>query len=144
MFDLDATGSSLPSSTRISTRDLLVDIGFEPVIATFTDLQPGYRYDFGNFVLHASQVTSRYLRPEIFFTGTIVTPRSINAVGASRLVVFALRVAQICRKFSGFFCSVLFPVRLQFGKFFGCPLFAYHRLHATGCAYSLHGRGRCT
>lgn len=80
MFDLEPNGSSLSSRTRISTRDLLVDIGFEPVIATYTDLQPGYRFNFGNFVLHASQVTSKYLRPEILFTGTIVTTRSISAV----------------------------------------------------------------
>ena len=86
MFDLDTTGLSPPSNTHISTRDLLVDIGFEPVIATFTDLQPGYCYNFGNFVLHASQVTGKYLRPEIFFTGTIVTPRSISAVEFSLLL----------------------------------------------------------
>ncbi|MDO8687622.1 MAG: hypothetical protein Q7K41_03430 [Dehalococcoidales bacterium] len=80
MFDLDTTASSHPSSTRVSTRDLLVDMGFEPVIATFTDQQPGYRYNFGNFVLHASQVTSKYLRPEILFTGTMATPRVIGTV----------------------------------------------------------------
>ena len=86
MFDLDATASSPPSSTRMSTRDLLVDLGFETVIAEYTNLQPGYQYDFGNFVLCASQVTGKYLQPEIFFTGNISTSREIRMVGFSVLL----------------------------------------------------------
>ena len=44
-FDLPVTGVGM------STRSLLLGLGFRPVQARWTDQQPGYQYDFGNFVL---------------------------------------------------------------------------------------------
>ena len=75
-----SAATSPPLEQRVATRDLLVELRFQPVKAPFTDQQPGYRYDFGNFVLSASQVTSEYLRPEILFTGLQSTPRSVGMV----------------------------------------------------------------
>ena len=78
--DLITTVSQASAATRTITRDLLVDLGFEPVTVRWTDQQPGYRYNFGNLVLEASQVTGKYLQPEILFTGTMATPRVFGSV----------------------------------------------------------------
>ena len=79
-IDLDAGGLSPSSDTRVPTRDLLVDLGFEVVVAEYADQQPGNRYDFGNFVLEASQVTGKYFQSEIYFAGIISTPRELGMV----------------------------------------------------------------
>lgn len=86
MFDLDATASSPPSSTRMSTRDLLVDLGFKAVIAEYTDQQPGYQYDFGNFILEASQVTGNSYQSEMYFAGIMSTERTHGMVEFSLLL----------------------------------------------------------
>ncbi len=70
----------------MKTRDLLVELGFQAEVARYTDQQPGYRYDFGNLVLHASQVTNEYLRQTMLFTGTKFSPRSIGSVEFSLLL----------------------------------------------------------
>ena len=67
-------------SRRIKTRDLLEDLGFEPMVAQWTDQQPGYIYRCGSLDLQVSQVTSQYLRPEMQFTGTYLTPRTSGRV----------------------------------------------------------------
>lgn len=64
----------------MKTRDLLVELGFQAEVARYTDQQPGYHYDFGNLVLHVSQVTNEYLRQTMLFTGTKYSPRSIGSV----------------------------------------------------------------
>ena len=83
LFDVDTTHPALDSGTHISTRDLLVALGFEDIVAKYTELQPGYQYHFGNFVLRASQVTGFYLRPEFFFSGIMSTPRTFGMVDFS-------------------------------------------------------------
>jgi len=70
----------------MSTRELLIDLGFEAVVAKFTDQQPGYQYNFGNLVLKVSQVTNEYLRPVMHFTGVASTPRSIGMIEFSLLL----------------------------------------------------------
>ena len=85
-LDLDATASSPPSSTRMSTRDLLVDLGFKAVIAEYTDQQPGYQYDFGNFILEASQVTGNSYQSEMYFAGIMSTERTHGMVEFSLLL----------------------------------------------------------
>jgi hypothetical protein len=65
---------------RMKTRALLVDLRFQTEVARYTDQQPGYHYDFGNLVLHVSQVTNEYLRQTMLFTGTAYSPRSIGSV----------------------------------------------------------------
>ncbi len=79
-IDSESKLSSSTTWTQMSTRKLLVELKFETVVAQYTDQQPGYRYNFGNFVLNASQVTSEYLRPEILFTGIMSTPRVCGMV----------------------------------------------------------------
>ncbi len=81
LFDVDSTQSSnLLGPSSMATRDLLSDLGFEPFMAQFTDQQPGYRYNFGNLVLEAVQVTNQYCRPEMLFTGTVKTARMFGSV----------------------------------------------------------------
>ena len=79
-IDVTADDFRFPAGQSARTRDLLVNLGFESVLARFTDQQPGYRYDFGNLDLHASQVTNLYCRPEILFTGVISMPRMLGSV----------------------------------------------------------------
>lgn len=82
MASIDVTEDDFrfPAGQSVRTRDLLVNLGFESVLARFTDQQPGYRYDFGNLDLQASQVTNLYCRPEILFTGVISMPRMLGSV----------------------------------------------------------------
>ena len=52
-------------------------------------MNAGTATNFGNFVLHASQLTGMYLRPEILFSGTIVAPRSIKSVAGLNMCAIA-------------------------------------------------------
>jgi len=74
----------------MSTRSLLLELGFKPVHAQWTDQQPGYQYDFGNLVLVASELTSMYLRPYMQFSGVW---RGRNSMG---MVDFGLLLTVEC------------------------------------------------
>jgi hypothetical protein len=78
--DLDTAALSPALDTRMSTRELLVDLGFKAVVAEYADQQPGYQYDFGNFILEASQVTGKYFQSEIYFAGILSTAREHGTV----------------------------------------------------------------
>jgi hypothetical protein len=83
-MDLFGPASAAPADRAIGppirARALLRALGFEPVTARFTDEQPGYRYDFGNWVLEASVLTSHYLSRVMQFSGVISGRDSISMV----------------------------------------------------------------
>jgi hypothetical protein len=79
-IDVTADDFRFPAGQSVCTRDVLVNLGFESVLARFTDKQPGYRYDFGNLDLHASQATNLFGQQEILFTGVISMPRILGSV----------------------------------------------------------------
>jgi hypothetical protein len=64
----------------IKTRELLVELKFEPTLAEFTSAQPGYCYRFGNLDLQAVEVTNEYLRPVMMFSGVKTMPSSFESV----------------------------------------------------------------
>jgi hypothetical protein len=64
----------------VHVRDLLADLEFEPIVAEFTDEQPGYRFDLGNLVLTAAQLTNMYLRPHMRFHALLSTQRRLASI----------------------------------------------------------------
>ena len=70
----------------IKARALLESLGFKPVIAEFTDEQPGYRYDFGNWALEASVLTNRYFYQVMQFSGVLSDERSISMIDFALLL----------------------------------------------------------
>lgn len=61
-------------------RHVLEQIGFLPQEAEFTDEQPGYVYDFGNWQLEAVQLTSLYLVPHFQFNGIVQTSYTLAQI----------------------------------------------------------------
>ena len=122
LFDADATRFAHeldPSS--METRDLLADLGFEPFMAQFTDQQPGFRYNFGNLVLEAVQVTNQYCRPEMLFTGTVKTARMFGSVSFFLFLnveSFEQGVALIAYNIGRDFKSILPTPWLELGRSF--------------------------
>ena len=47
---------------KVATREGIEALGFESVWDEFTDLQPAYRFDFGNLELQEHGATARRLR----------------------------------------------------------------------------------
>ena len=64
----------------MNMRELLVQLGFTPYQASFTDQQPGYLYDFGNFQLQTVQVLGSSFRPVMLFSGVLATPRTVREI----------------------------------------------------------------
>ena len=57
------------------TRALFERLGFERDSSLLTDEPPGYRYDFGGFVLTAAQLMSKYFQPVFVISGIYHTNR---------------------------------------------------------------------
>ena len=64
----------------MSTRALLLGMGFQTVEAAWTEQQPGYQYDFGNFMLEASELMSLHFQRVMQFSGVQSDQRSIKEV----------------------------------------------------------------
>jgi hypothetical protein len=61
--------------------DLLKALGFQPDANVHSDVRPGLSYNFGNFKLSASAVTSmRSFSEVVLFTGVMASQRSISNV----------------------------------------------------------------
>jgi len=59
---------------------MLQEFGFGPDSSLMSDVQPGLRFNFGNFTLSASAVLSRWLQPVVLFTGVLTTSRTITEI----------------------------------------------------------------
>lgn len=70
----------LDAPTTISVWDALYELGFTPDSSVISEVLPGLSYDFGNFKLSASTVTSRYFRKIVLFTGVLAAPRRLTEV----------------------------------------------------------------
>jgi hypothetical protein len=64
----------------VSTRKLFVLLGFKEDWAALTNRLPGYTYDFGTFVLSASEVMDRYGSPVFFLSGVCRTERTLAQI----------------------------------------------------------------
>lgn len=73
-FDLPVSGVGM------STRELLLRLGFKPLEVRWTDRQPGYVYDFGNLLLSVAELTNSYLRPAMVFSGNWRDKNSFNSI----------------------------------------------------------------
>lgn len=63
-----------------ATWDVLRGFGFWPDDTVHSDVMPGLSFDFGNFKLSASWVTTLRFAEVVLFTGAIATPRTIAEV----------------------------------------------------------------
>lgn len=68
------------SSQSLKTSDLLLDLGFRPVVAQYAEEQPGYCYDFGNLRLVAARMTSIHLQQVMHFSGVTSSSRAVALV----------------------------------------------------------------
>jgi hypothetical protein len=74
MSNFASEESEKPSGTAMATRDVLLKLGFTTYQAEITDKQPGYKYNFGNIILKAYQLTNLTLRPVMQFSGFSMSP----------------------------------------------------------------------
>lgn len=66
-------------SDTISTMEVLLELGFEPVAREKYPF-PTVKFDFGNFTLYASESFNRWFEKIVSFDGVIVTPRTMKQV----------------------------------------------------------------
>lgn len=93
----DCTGQSDAEGAPIgvAVNEVLIELGFREEWGVIADRQPGYNYDFGDFILSAKELMSLYLQPEMSFSGLQIGSNSLRSIDFQMPLIAESR-EQIC------------------------------------------------